>query len=70
MSGFFHKPDPTAYTFGSGQLFGTILQADGQWDAYLPEIEDQTENDYDPYSCASEGTTNCIEILLKHQYGL
>lgn len=57
--------DPRAYVFGSSQIVGTVLQPDGQWDSYLPSEEVQNLNNVEPYACASFGTLNCIETLLR-----
>lgn len=70
MAGFFHQEDPTAYKFGDANLGATILQPDGQWDAYLPEAEDQGENGYDPYTCASQGSEHAISALINRQFNI
>lgn len=59
------KIDSTHYVFGSGLLAGEVLQENGQWDDYLPEVELQYEPDFDTYNCTGFGTTNAIETLLK-----
>lgn len=59
---------PDDYIFGDGQLGDTPIQPDGQWDAYLPADELQNRG-YDTYSCTSEGTLHCTEILEKKEFG-
>lgn len=61
----YEEPKPEDYTFGAGQIQAEVLQPDGQWDAYLPPIELQAALGYETYACASYGTLNCIEILLR-----
>lgn len=63
------RQDPNAYIFGSSPILAEILQPDGQWDAYLPSEELQNNNGVEPYACASYGSLNAIEILLKRKYG-
>jgi hypothetical protein len=56
---------------GYGSLGGTVLQADGQWTDWLPDNESQVnKSGFDPIYCASEGTTNALEILTRRLYGL
>ena len=59
---------PDQYTFGS-QLQGTVLQPDGQWDAYLPTEEDQQKRGLETSNCTSFATLNCAEILFRRLYG-
>src|SRR5436305_14947350 len=59
---------PEDYRFGDANIAAAILQPDGQWDAFLPHDEDQSVNGFEPYCCASEGTTHCIETLLRRLF--
>lgn len=64
------KLDSTQYVMGSAtSLPKDVLQADGQWDAYLPSEERQHQGSIDTYGCTSFGTLNCVEILLNKIYG-
>ena len=46
----------------------SVLQADGQWDKWLPDREFQNMNGVEVYNCTSFGTLNCIETLVKKLY--
>jgi hypothetical protein len=54
---------------GYGDLDGEVLQKDGQWDDYLPRAEVQNLNGIEPYACVTFSTLNCIEILIRRQFG-
>lgn len=60
---------PEDYIFGSGQIPGEILQPYGQWGAFLPPDEFQNRNGVEPYACATFGTLNALEIILRRLYG-
>ncbi len=60
--------DPQAWNFGSGQLQSDILQIEGQWDEFLPTDEYQNTGLFEPYACASYGTLNCIETILRRRF--
>ena len=53
---------------GTGNLKGVVLQENGQWDEFLPLFEAQY-NPVETFACASFGTLNAIEILLKRMFG-
>lgn len=58
------------FVLGSyGSLDGEIYQPDGQWDDFLPQDEFQNLNGVEPYACVSYSTLNCIEILIRRQFG-
>ena len=68
----FVKPilDSTQYIMGATlSLPKDILQADGQWGAYLPTEERQQQNNIETYNCTSFATLNCVEILINKIYG-
>lgn len=66
--GFIHPEiQPSDYIFGDAQIDAPILQADGQWDSYLPDFELQNIG-FETYACASFGSLNCIETLLKRKF--
>lgn len=46
-----------------------ILQPDGDWTPYLPAEESQLIGALDPKSCVVFAILNCLEILIKRQYG-
>lgn len=54
-----------AYFLGASPVPTTVLQEDGQWDAYLPTDEFQWKNGTETSACVSFGTLNAVEILLK-----
>lgn len=58
------------YVFGGSSVQQDILQADGQWDNFLPDKEIQNRNGIDVYNCTAFGTVNCIEILMKKIYNI
>jgi len=55
------------YIFGDAQLGGEILQPTGQWADFLPPDEMQNRG-FETWACATFGTLNCIEILLRRRY--
>jgi len=60
--------DPNAYVYGGAQLPMVPLQPSGQWDEYLPQDEFQDLYGVEPYACATFGTLNCIETILRRQF--
>jgi hypothetical protein len=58
---------PDHFIFGSGQLEGEILQPYGHWSDFLPPDEFQNLNGVEPYACATFGTFNAAEILLRRR---
>ncbi len=58
------------YILGSAaQLKGEILVPDGQWDAYLPDKEDQSREGFEPYACVSYAVSHAVETLINKKYG-
>src|SRR4051794_33539420 len=58
------------YVLGSyGSLGGDVIRPDGQWDPFLPIDEVQNLNGIEPYACVTFGTLNCVETLIKEQFG-
>lgn len=68
--GYIHvEPQLGNYIHGDG-LLGTVpLVPNGQWDAFLPPIESQASNNFEPFCCVSEATIHCIETLALQEYG-
>lgn len=67
------RPQPILadhYVFGAGMVPQDILQADGQWGAFLPIFENQSRDDFETYGCTVFGTENVIEILKKKISGI
>lgn len=66
----FIKPQITEdnYIFGSGQLAGSVLQENGQWDDFLPDFEIQRKEGFETMACTCFATLNAIEILFKRQF--
>jgi len=58
---------PEDYNFGDNQLEGGVLQANGQWDEFLPLYEPQAEK-YETSGCTCWGTLNALEILHKRLF--
>ncbi|HEY9826383.1 MAG TPA: hypothetical protein V6D19_13125 [Stenomitos sp.] len=62
--------DPTAFVLGAAnELPKIVLQADGQWDAFLPEYEPQAEK-FETCGCTVWGSQNALEILIKRITGI
>lgn len=61
--------DSTHYNFGGGQLGDQPIVPSGQWDAWLPDPEIQTVNGVEPYACVSFATLNCVETLIRQEFG-
>jgi len=57
---------PEDYRFGA--ISSPILQENGQWDDFLPEVELQRKNGVETMACTSFGTLNCVETLLKRLF--
>ena len=59
--------------YGSQKLGAVLpfetLQEDGDWSSFLPVKEYQNLNSVEPYACVSFTLLNCVEILIKRQYG-
>jgi len=62
--------EPDHWTLGGGQLSGEPLQKDGQWHAYLPQIEIQRKYGVETSACVSFTLLNCIEILMARKYSV
>ena len=62
------KIKPTDYIFGSALPFEEI-NTSGDWIEFLPYKERQDLNGIEPYACVSFTILNCLEILVKKQYG-
>lgn len=63
-------PSPEHYVFGfASNVPMTPIQMDGDWTPYLPVKEFQNLNTIEPYACVTFTILNCIEILIKKQYG-
>jgi len=64
------EKDPTAYVLGkANELPKIVLQADGQWDNFLPVYESQADK-FETCGCVVFGTQNCIEVYLKRLTGI
>ena len=62
--GFAPKPIlPDQYVFGAGKIPEVVLQADGQWDKFLPVFEKQYTDKLETFGCTVFGTLNAREIL-------
>lgn len=62
--------DERAYVLGASPLSTLVLQADGQWDNYLPPPEIQHTPQFDSYGCTVYGTENVQQILEKRLFGV
>ena len=65
----FDEQKPEDYVFGGGFVPFECLQPDGDWSEHLPVKEFQNLQNIEPYACVSFTILNCIEILIKRQYG-
>lgn len=63
----FIEPIITPDNYVLGSIGGEVLQADGQWDEFLPQYEPQAEN-YETSGCTCWGTENALEILFKRKF--
>lgn len=50
-------------------LGAQALQADGQWDAFLPPREQQFNASFDTMSCVSFANLNVVEMLIRRLFG-
>lgn len=64
----YESPKIGDFIFGDGKLGSVPLNSSGDWSAWLPADEMQNRG-YETYSCTSEGTLHCTEILEKQEYG-
>ena len=64
----FDEIKPEDWKFGSN-LPVEVLQEDGDWTSFLPMKEFQNLNNVEPYACVTFTVLNCIEILIRQQYG-
>lgn len=62
------EPSDKDYIFGASLPY-EVIQPDGDWTPYLPKPEYQNTNPFEPYCCVTETILNCVEILIKQQYG-
>ncbi len=60
---------PEDFVFGDQNIVTPPLQPDGQWVDYLPPDEFQNMNGIETFACASFGTLNALEILLRRVDG-
>lgn len=58
-----------AFQFGSGQLVGTPLRADGDWRDYLPPEEDQLVRGIESSACYIEASQHTIATIEEEQFG-
>ncbi len=54
----------------SGIASHAVLQADGQWDAFMPDMEVQYNAKDDFYACVTFGELNGIEFLFRRLFNL
>lgn len=57
------------FVFGDASIDAPVLQANGQWDAFLPKDEFQNINGFETFACGWYNTLNPIEILLRRKFG-
>ena len=68
MKNYGYKPDIEKiddYKFGGFSFPDKVLKEDGQWDEFLPELENQNINGIETNGCVSFATTSIIEILFE-----
>lgn len=68
--GFISEPKNTDFIFGGGHVPMEILVEDGNWQDYLPTKEFQAPYGFETYACVTYVVLNCLEALIKKQYGL
>ena len=66
-------PAPEDFSFGADRSLDikfagrVVLQPDGDWRGWVPPEEPQAPV-YETFACASFGTDNTLEVLLRRQY--
>lgn len=66
-----NQVDAKDWVFGGVTgITGEILQPNGQWDEYLPEVEVQRSPIADTMSCVTFSALNCIEVYYNKKYGV
>lgn len=71
-------PEPIVeedYVFGAsnslqGKFTGDVLNPDGDWTPYLPDLERQSYPGIETNGCVSFGTLNALEMLSKRVFGI
>ncbi len=70
----FVYPEPEsmipAYKFGSNELQGVPLRADGNWLDYRPKDELQERNGVESSCCYIQGQQHAIATILEEQFGI
>lgn len=62
---------PESHVFGSGNSAPfPIVNPNGDWSNHLVIKEFQNLNGIEPYACVIFTILNCVEILIKYQYGI
>jgi hypothetical protein len=63
------EPEASDFKLGSEvELGGVVIQPDGQYDQWLPDVEIQNANGVETQACTSFGTLNCFEILSRRLF--
>lgn len=63
------SPKETDYKFGA-YIPVEVLQPNGDWNDYLPEVEFQYRYGFEPSSCMSFSLLSCIEAYIFRKYGV
>jgi hypothetical protein len=58
---------PEDYTLGASPLIKGVLQADGQWDEFLPTDERQSGRRIETMACTCFSCLNVLETLAKRK---
>ena len=64
----YDQPDSSHWVFGGGNVPMEVLQPDKNWRNFLPKHEIQNQG-IETYACVTFTLLNCLEILIKRQYG-
>lgn len=73
MKNYGFKPDvfkPEDHVFGASATPSVILQPSGDWTLFLPVKEWQSLATVETYACVTFAILNCVEALIKRQYGI
>lgn len=67
--GLLIKPiEPDHFRFGDKKLGDVPVNPSGQWDSWLPVVDDQNTF-VEPMACTTFALLNCVETMIRQEYG-